>query len=145
MKGNKGEQGETSAYRVDKKKLRAVAQKYKLDLIVAFGSQVKGRAIAGRSDLDVAVRLAPDAKRGGRVLSLHSALAQALQADCELDVSILNGAPPLLLYEVAIDGVPLYERTRTTFLRFWSYAMRRYYDNHKFFLLCRQYLRERYA
>jgi len=134
-----------NVYRVNKTNLKAVARKYKLDLIVVFGSQVNGRAVAGRSDVDVAVRFRPEARRSESVFGLYADLADALQTKAEIDVSILNGASPLLLYEVAADGVPLYERTPTTFLCFWSYAARRYDDNRKYFVLCEQYLRECYA
>src|SRR5712692_8436046 len=133
-------------YRVNQKKLKAVAQKYKLDLIVAFGSQVKGRAVAGRSDLDVAGRFECGARRDyQREVYLVSELAEALTSQSELDFAILNGAGPLFIFEIARTGVVLYQKTPTTFAQFRLYASRLYEDHQKFFAARERYMKARYG
>lgn len=132
-------------YRADREKLAEIAQKYGLDLIVIFGSQVQGRAVLG-SDVDVAVRFVRrDWGDVNRELDLIGELAGAIEGDGDLDVAFLNGASPLLLYQVACTGVPLYEKDPGDFALFQSYAARRYYDSQKFFEAQDRYLRERYG
>jgi predicted nucleotidyltransferase len=87
-------------------KLKRVARRYQLDLIVLFGSWAKGRARKG-SDVDVAVRARR--RRWGDAdweLGLTSDPAAALESGGEVDVALLNGADPVLLFEVASDGIP---------------------------------------
>lgn len=120
-------------FHVDEAKLRDVAGRYDLDLIVVFGSQATGRARPG-SDIDLAVRWVrcpwndPD-----RELALVGELTEAVWGDGGLDVSFLNGADPLFLFQVASDGQALYERQPGDWIQFRSYAARRYYDAQKFF------------
>jgi predicted nucleotidyltransferase len=132
-------------YRVDRERLSEIAHQYGLDLIVIFGSQARGRDVPG-SDTDVAVRFVQ--REWGNVdleLDLFGDLVEAIESDGDLDVAFLNGAAPLLLYQVACTGVPLYERTPGDFALFQSYAARRYYDSQKFFVAQDRYLRERYG
>jgi predicted nucleotidyltransferase len=96
-----------------------------LQLLVLFGSAVKGRA-AAESDLDLAVLcdgLAdPDA--------LFLALAPRLRTD-RLDLVDLRRAGPLLAFEVARSGVLLFEKSAGLFRQFQSFASRRYADTRK--------------
>jgi predicted nucleotidyltransferase len=132
-------------YGADREKLSEIARRYNLDLIVIFGSQVRGRDVPG-SDVDVAVRFVR--REWGNVdleLDLLDDLGEAIDGDGDLDVAFLNGAAPLLLYQVACTGVPLYERTPGDFALFQSYAARRYYDSQKFSAAQDRYLREHYG
>jgi predicted nucleotidyltransferase len=132
-------------YQVDAKKLQRIARQYYLDLIVLFGSQAKGQAQSG-SDLDVAVRWTKRSRRGiARELALVGELVDAIRGDGDLDVVFLNGASPMLLFEVARSGIVLYERRPGDFMQFQSYAARRYDDNTKFFKLQEAYLKKRYG
>lgn len=134
-----------SMYEVNSQKLAEVARRYGLDLIIVFGSQTRGQAHPG-SDIDVAVRwIHRDWKNLDRELALIGELTEAIWGDGDLDVSFLNGASPLLLFEVACSGVPLYERQPGDFNLFQSYAARCYYDQCKFADLQGEYLKERYA
>lgn len=131
--------------RFDAAKLKRVARRYNLDLIILFGSQAKGRASEG-SDIDVAVRARR--RRWGDAdweLGLVSDLTAALESSGEVDVAFLNGADPVLLFEVASDGVPLFEAEPAGFAQFCSYAARRYEDNRKWFERRRRYQESRYA
>ena len=129
----------------DAEKLKEVARRYDLDLIVLFGSWAKGRARKD-SDVDVAVRARK--RRWGDAeweLGLVSDVADALESSGEVDVAFLNGADPLLLFEVASDGLPLFEAEPAGFAQFCSYAARRYEDNRKWFERRRRYQESKYA
>lgn len=84
------------------------------DVIAAylFGSLAQGRAHP-RSDIDVAVLLTPmDAEAAfNRRLRLMEYLRP--YADREVEVVVLNTAPPLLQYQVLKHGRLLYERDRS--------------------------------
>ena len=131
--------------RFNTEKLKKVARRYNLDLIVLFGSWAKGRARNG-SDVDVAVR-ARKRRWGdaGWELRLVSALNGALESAGEVDVAFLNGADPILLFEVASDGVPLFEAEPAGFVQFRSYAARVYDDNRKWRDRRRRYQERKYA
>jgi predicted nucleotidyltransferase len=96
-----------------------------LELLVLFGSTVKGRRRAG-SDLDFAAR-----SEGPTDLdALYLALAGRLGTD-RLDLIDLRRAGPLLAFEVARSGRLLFERRRGMFREFQSLASRRYCDTTK--------------
>ena len=133
------------AVRFDSGKLKDIACRYDLDLIVLFGSKTRGRDRRG-SDVDVAVRARR--RRWGDAnweLSLVSELAAALESGGEVDVAFLNGADAVLLFEVASDGVPLFEAELAGFAQFCSYAARRYDDNQKWFERRRHYQERTYG
>lgn len=112
--------------------LEHIAERYSLDLIVLFGSQAIGQARAG-SDVDVAVHLANGQRHrtiaGKRCLPwewegrLINDLSDALHLADNLDLVILDRASPLLLYQVARQGRPLYQKEPTTFANFRLYAL----------------------
>lgn len=127
----------------DQKRLKQVARKYGLDLVVAFGSQVSGRTRAA-SDMDVAVRFKPGRARSGSLeLEVASQLDSVFPETLQLDVSFLNDASSLLLFEVATRGKPIYELKPLLFWQFQSYAARRYDDDYKFRLRREAYLQDR--
>ncbi len=131
--------------RFNTEKLKRIARRYDLDLIVLFGSHAKGRAREG-SDVDVAVRARR--RRWGDAdweLGLVGDLADALESGGEVDVAFLNGADPVLLFQVACQGVPLFEAEPAGFAQFRSYAMRRYDDNRKWFERRRRYQEKKYT
>jgi predicted nucleotidyltransferase len=129
----------------DRRRLDEIAQQFGLDLIVLFGSHAKGRMVPG-SDVDIAVRAV---KRPGGdwnwEFEVADALSSTLQEDGgEVDVVFLNGAAPLLMFEVARSGQVLFEKEWGTFSDFRSYAARVYYDNESRFRRQAQYLKERF-
>ena len=127
----------------DETRLKRVARKCGLDLVVLFGSHASGRGRAG-SDVDIAVRRQP-----GRIepdslkLEIAGALERAFPEAAEVDVAFLNEASSLLLFQVATTGRPLYERHPLLFWQFQSYAARRYDDDYKYRLRRDAYLDRR--
>lgn len=129
-------------YQANHERLVETARQYDLNLIVVFGSQVRGQERPG-SDIDVAVRMTcRDWGDAEQELMLIGELAEAIQGDGDIDVVFLNGASPLLLFEVASSGKALYQKEPTTFMQFQSYAARRYDDSRKFFPLQDSFIEE---
>jgi predicted nucleotidyltransferase len=118
-------------YTAQPEAVAAVAQRENIDLVVLFGSAARGR-LRAESDLDVAVRFVngkPDFATEARVAAeLHA----ALKPPRELDLVLLHHASPLLLIQVAAEGVPLYEASPETWPLFQLYARHRFEDTAKY-------------
>ncbi len=99
------------------------------DIVAAylFGSMAQGRATS-HSDVDLAVllNLDDDMERFHRRLELMGALDRF--ADREVDVIVLNDAPPLLCHQVLKTGRLLYEADRMARVEFEVYAGKVYAD-----------------
>lgn len=124
--------------KVDKKKLRGVARRFKLDLIILFGSMVRRQQKKG-SDLDLAVRTGIKDRSFEWEFGLIRALIESLD-EANLDLIILNEADSLLLFEIASEGVPLYEKKEGLFVDFQVYAVKRNNDARKFYRLEEEYI-----
>lgn len=94
-----------------------------------FGSAATGR-VRRDSDVDVAVLLARP-RRGGRSLShrlrLMADLSAALRRN-DVEVVVLNEAPPLLAHRVLSKGRLVLERSRSARVRFQVRTAGRYLD-----------------
>lgn len=110
--------------------LHDVAREFGLRLVVRFGSSATGRSTP-ESDQDIAV-LASVPMDLDREAALVVALEEALGGP-EVDLTVLNRADdPLLLFQVARDGVLLYEAEPALFAATKSYAARRFDDTREF-------------
>jgi hypothetical protein len=94
-----------------------------------FGSHATGKA-RKHSDVDIAVyvderRLVPSAF--GYAADLGSALMAALRRN-DIDVAVLNHAPPLLYHRVLRDGVRIFSRDLRATTTREGYALSRYCD-----------------
>jgi predicted nucleotidyltransferase len=118
-------------YTAQPEAVAAVAEREGIDLVVLFGSAARGR-LRAESDLDIAVRFVngwPGFEAEARVAAeLHA----GLQPPRELDLVLLNRASPLLLIQVATEGIPLYEASPEVWPLFWLYARRRFEDTEKY-------------
>ena len=128
---------------IDHERLSEIARQYDLDLIVLFGSHAKGRARPD-SDVDLAVRAIKRPWGDWQwELDVEAALAKAVKTEGgDVEVAFLNGAPSLLMFEVACSGQALYEKDTGVFSDFKSYAARRYYDDEPRFRRQADYLRK---
>ncbi|MFQ6131388.1 MAG: nucleotidyltransferase domain-containing protein [Armatimonadota bacterium] len=113
--------------RVHQERWLAAAERYDLDLVVVFGSAVRGLTHPD-SDVDIAVRTRAWPRDLDWWYGLMGALSAAVGRD-SVDVVLLNDASPLLMVNVADEGIAQYERKPDEFLRFQSYARRRHEDN----------------
>ena len=114
----------------NKKKITSIAEKYKLQLIILFGSQARNESTL-RSDVDIAV-VAEDgesAKEAKNFLSLVSDLQTSfMEQGNDIDLLLLNSASAFLKYQVAMEGIALYEQSEDLFLEFAIRAMKEYED-----------------
>jgi predicted nucleotidyltransferase len=94
-----------------------------------FGSLARGEGRQS-SDVDVAVYVDPPAlevKGFGYAAELSADLQSALKRS-DVDLVILNKAPPLLYYRVLRDGVRILSRNLEETTARAGYAMSRYFD-----------------
>jgi predicted nucleotidyltransferase len=119
-----------------------VAREFGLRLVVRFGSTATGRASAG-SDQDIAV-LATHGLDLAEEARLVAELEGALGAP-EVDLTVLNRADPLVWFQVACTGIPLYQAVPGAFLEMQSYASRTYDDTDRFRIAVRTWLEARLA
>ena len=94
-----------------------------------FGSFARGEP-GPHSDIDVAVRVEPDALQYapfGYTASLTAELATAVGHDA-VDVVLLNRAPPLLYHRVLRDGLRLLSRDLSATTTREAQALSRYCD-----------------
>lgn len=124
---------------VEEQKLRESG----ISLLVTFGSRTEGKE-RPKSDLDVGVCYQPGAGRD--LLDTISIVTEAVSGvDTELDIVDLDRADPLLLFEVASRGRPVFESEPGSFEEFRIRAIKRYYDTAWIRRLERDVLRARYG
>jgi predicted nucleotidyltransferase len=114
-----------------------VGEEFGCRLIVLFGSTAR-RDGAVPEDLDFGILGTGPLD----AVALTNRLIRELSTQ-EVDVADLGRADPLLLFQVARDGIPLYEGRPGEFARFTSLAVRRYADTRKFRDMERQELHDR--
>jgi uncharacterized protein len=118
--------------RVDDAALTRLREALAVEGVVAaslFGSQATGKADA-LSDVDVAVWLDPDLGDSARFrlrLELIGRAASALGTN-EVDLVVLNDAPPLLKHRALRSGVRLLDRDPVRRVRLESRAVADYLD-----------------
>jgi predicted nucleotidyltransferase len=102
--------------RNDRTKLKALARRYRIELVILFGSRARGEAHAG-SDLDVGVLFAASRAPSPRALyTLGAVLADLFRDD--VDVVPLNFVNAELRRAVEREGQVLYERAPGIFAGF---------------------------
>lgn len=116
------------------------------DVSVAFlfGSHARGRA-GPLSDVDIAVWLddrLSAAERGRRRAEILAECMARLGTN-DVDVVVLNDAPPVLAYEVARDGVVLWSRSPELPAGFRARAFKRYLDTEHMRRVLAGYLEQR--
>jgi len=112
---------------VDARALEPLFARYAVVAAYLFGSQATGTATP-LSDVDIAVLLAPDTPSPGNVqAALISDLMLALRRS-DVDVVVLNAAPPLLKERAISRGHLLYCGDEVARVRFEVAARREYFD-----------------
>lgn len=92
-------------------------------LLVLFGSTARGKA-GPRSDVDLGVLLDPYS--AALRFKVDAELGRAARR--EVDTVLLDDAPPLLRFEIARDGVLLFEREEGLWTHFKAKAMVDWWD-----------------
>src|SRR5688572_30979463 len=94
-----------------------------LKLAVLFGSTARGQA-RPKSDVDLGILLDPYSPE--LRFRVEAELGRA--AGCAVDVILLDGAPPLLRFEIAREGVLLFQREDHLWTAFKARAMVDWWD-----------------
>lgn len=130
----------------DEAVLAKLAGQSGLKMILIFGSRAGGKHRPD-SDLDVGVWIADKAldryTPSGRqdLRNLFAGLADALKTG-NLHLVILNRASPLLLFEAASTGVPIYEAEPGCFTEFCVLAAKKHWDNYPVYKMEEVYLQK---
>ena len=111
-----------------KEKIRKIAEKYHLKLVLLFGSFANGKHRED-SDLDIAV-LGSREVFFNEQISLTNGLSLIFNKN--IDLSVLNMANPLLLFQASNNSILLYG-SRKEFLKFKLYAFNVYNDYAPYF------------
>ena len=137
---------------IDNAKLKQVATRYQLELIVLFGSWAKGKTHSD-SDIDIAVRTTREAfaqlstnteKQWQWEIDLLADLDEIINEPFDIDLVLLNQVfDSTFLFEIARYGKLIYQNTLTTFNQFRAYASRRFDDDAKFRRWGWEYLKRR--
>ena len=117
--------------KINKKEIEKIAQKYNLEMILLFGSQVNGRAKFD-SDVDIAYsaqKLLPTNEK----IDLNNDLCDFFKKDIVDQVDIKN-ANPLLLYEISQNSKLIFGK-EIDYLEFRAFAFRNYIDSESLFNL----------
>lgn len=114
----------------EKKKIGRLAEKHGLGLIILFGSFAAGKN-RKESDVDIAVRSKEDFSLSDELLFVRD-LNKIIPG--KIDLSIVNHANPLHLYEISKSAVLLYG-SKKDFIKFKLYAFHRYNDYLPYFKL----------
>ena len=123
--------------KIDKEKLENLCRKYKIQLIILHGSYARGNA-NGKSDIDIGILSREKLDLDNR-LNVLSDFGEVFGD--KFDPVFLNGAEPLISYQVAIHGKPVFEETEGIFQRFQIQAIARYMDSKKFRIMEKLYLK----
>jgi len=114
--------------KIDKEKLENLCQKYHIQLLILHGSYATGNA-ASKSDIDIGI-LGKEKFDLDNEIDILDDFSEVFGD--KFDPVFLNGAEPLISYQVAIHGKPLYEETQGVFQRFRLLAVAKYMDSKKF-------------
>ena len=114
--------------KTQKKKVEALCRKHQIILLILHGSHAKGNP-GKQSDLDVGIltKKKIDFEHTMRIFQDFSEVFGD-----KFDPVILNGAEPLISYQVAIHGKPLFEQKKGVFAAFRVQAVSRFFDSKKF-------------
>ena len=124
-------------FNYEENEFKDLCRKYGLLLVILHGSYAKGLNTP-QSDIDVA--LLGDSKAiKDRFFDIIGDFSKVFGEN--FDPCFLNRAEAMITYHVAMDGRPLYEKTKGLFNAFKLAALSRYQDTKKFRLLEKAYVK----
>jgi predicted nucleotidyltransferase len=115
-----------------KPKIKMLAEKYGLSLVLLFGSQVTGKTHP-KSDIDLAF-ISEKPISPMEIAKMQTEFSEELGLK-NIEMIALNGAHPLLLKQVAQKSIVLFEKEPSLFSQFKIYAIKRYMESKKLFEL----------
>lgn len=105
-------------------KIKEIAEKYHLKMVLLFGSRVDEKNIHKESDYDIAY-LPEKSFDFNEECYLNFEFTSAMPSD-RVDTVDLRKTPPLLMQQIIGRYKILYEKERNTFNNFEVYALQRY-------------------
>ncbi len=123
--------------RIDEERLKKLCQKHSILLIILHGSYAKGNE-RGKSDIDIGI-LSRKKFDSSNQLNILNDLGEVFGD--RFDPVFLNGAEPLINYQVAIHGKSLFEEKEGIFHHFRIQAIAKYMDSKKFRIMEKSYLK----
>ena len=124
--------------------VKCVAKRREIQAAYIFGSVASGRTRTD-SDIDIALLL-NEKSRYLKTLDYRLRVASEIRTALgrpDLDLIILNEAPPVLAHQVLSKGKLIFERSRTARVAFQVRAVNLYLDTEPMRALFRRYLKRR--
>jgi len=119
---------------IKEEELYKICSKFKLKLVILFGSYASNKGLTEESDIDIGVLCENGKNIIENELPLTRAFIELLGCD-RVDLIYLNYAEPLLLLEVVKNGILLYQDRKDRFAEFKIKAIKRHFDAEKFYKL----------
>jgi len=117
-----------------KSEIKKLAPKYRLSLVLLFGSQASGKTHS-KSDVDIAY-LTEKEMRPIEEARMALEFSEKLKINVkDLEIVNLKEAIPFLLRQIADKSVLLYEKEPLIFANFKIYAFKRFMEAQKLFKL----------
>ncbi|OGW49519.1 MAG: hypothetical protein A2Z50_06580 [Nitrospirae bacterium RBG_19FT_COMBO_42_15] len=104
-----------------RERIKSLAEDFNLDLIILFRMESKGLSCK-KNDIDIAVRCNKKECDTHWDRGLVKAMADIFN-NSRIALYQINEADPFLLFEIAYDGVPIYEKTQETYAAFQAWAL----------------------
>lgn len=107
-----------------REKLKKLAEDFNLDLIVLFRLETKGLTCK-KNDLDIAIRCIKNSKKECSEkwdMGLIKAINEIFN-NSRIHTYQIENADPFLLFEIAYDGVPIYESAPENYAAFQAWAL----------------------
>ncbi len=121
----------------NKENFEKLCHRYKLSLVILYGSYAR-KIANSKSDIDIGFLGNPQIikKKYFDILRDFSSIFGD-----KFDPVFLNGNEAMITYQVAMHGLPIYEKAKGLFNVFKLAALTRYMDTKKFRILEKQYIK----
>ncbi len=117
------------------KRIKKIAEKYDLELVLLFGSRVKGKFLHKESDFDVAY-LSDKKLNLMEEVRLMMAIMPIFKSD-KVDLVNIKSAHPLLLKQIFSNHEIIFCRNLSVYFQYKIYAERKYIEAEPLFRLRR--------
>jgi predicted nucleotidyltransferase len=117
---------------IDKEKIKAIATKYGLNLIILFGSQARNK-IHKQSDVDIALAFSAkdDEENFHRQIQVTTELVEIMKRG-DIEAVDMTQISPTMMRNIAEDGVILFEKEEGLFSKWKLLAYNVWFDSFRF-------------
>lgn len=125
---------EKKTIKFSKIRLKEVCQKFNIKLVILFGSYARREGIAKDSDIDLGILCENGKNIKKKDLLIIQEFSKVFK-DERVDITYLNHADPLLLFEIVKNGDRLFQDKKGRYAEFKIKAIKRHFDAEKFYRL----------